>query len=400
MLWRGIYVYAAQAAKRVADQVATEEKVRRDVLTRLPNRLAFFEAVEAALERLANWNEKFAVLFLDLNDFKVVNDRFGHATGDKLLAQVGQRLQGCVNQADLVARLGGDEFAVVVVGARDSVAANNIATQIVGSVERPFILDGTEVLTGSCVGIALAPADGNSPEQLLKSADEALYEAKHSNRGVIQHYDRHRKAANRRRRIMERDLRYALQRNEFSLVFQPIFDVKNNQVAGCEALLRWNHPTFGLRLPDDFIEAAERIRLINEIGPWIFHEACSAAATWPKNIRLAVNVSATQLRHAVVLSSITSALTLSTLTSGRLEIEITETAVLDDQCLSNIKALRQLGISVALDDFGTGYSSLTYLQKLSPDRIKIDAPRSREQARGEGDREVTRLRYPGILALK
>ena len=147
--------------------------------------MAFFEAVEAALERLANWNEKFAVLFLDLNDFKVVNDRFGHATGDKLLAQVGQRLQGCVNQADLVARLGGDEFAVVVVGARDSVAANNIATQIVGSVERPFILDGTEVLTGSCVGIALAPADGNSPEQLLKSADEALYEAKHSNRGVI-----------------------------------------------------------------------------------------------------------------------------------------------------------------------------------------------------------------------
>ena len=308
VLWRGIYVYAARVAERVAEQMATEQRVRRDELTGLPNRVAFFEALEAAIKRQAIQDEQFAILFLDLNDFKAVNDRFGHVAGDKLLAQVGQRLQGCVKQTDLVARLSGDEFAVILAGPRDSVAAATVAGEIASAVERPFKIDGTEILTGTCVGIAIAPIDGSNPEQLLKSADEALYEAKHSSLGVIQLYDRRRKATSRQQRVLERDLRHALHNNEFTLAFQPIFDLNRSRVTACETLLRWNHPTLGPRPPNDFIEAAERTGLINEIGPWVFQQACVVAATWPKDIRLAINVSAIQLRQAGILSSIVDAL--------------------------------------------------------------------------------------------
>jgi diguanylate cyclase len=380
VLWRGIYVYASQTVKRVTEQVNAERRVRRDELTNLPNRLAFFEELETAFSRLARQSEKFAVLYLDLNDFKVVNDRFGHDVGDKLLAEVGHRLKGCVREMDLVARLGGDEFAIVVADAQDSAIATAVAARIISSLDRSFVIDGREVYTGTCVGIALAPEDGDRPEVLLKSADEALYDAKHRPGGVIQLFDAGPRDAARQRRILERDLRNAFHRGEFFLVFQPILNLRTNAITGCEALLRWKHPKLGARLPNEFMKALEETSLITKIGQWILLEACKAAVTWPAHIRLAVNISAIQLKDAKLLAMIVKALDVSTLPAKRLEIEVTETAVLDDgdQVLANLKGLRELGVRIALDDFGTGYSSLNCVRKLSPDSIKIDGSFVRE----------------------
>jgi diguanylate cyclase len=373
-LWRAVCVYASQIAKRVAEQVQVERRVRRDELTSLPNRLAFFEGLKSAFARFDRVHERFAVLYLDLNDFKGVNDRFGHAIGDKLLVQVGQRLTDSVREVDLVARLSGDEFAVIVADAKDADVAKRVANRIFGNLDNAFVMDGIEISTGACVGIALAPSDGASPELLLKSADQALYVAKHGYGGAIQLYDAGYQDVTRQRRNIERDLRHALRRNEFFLVFQPIFALNDNRIAGCEALLRWRHPTLGVRSPSEFVHIMEETGLINEIGQWIFLDACKAAATWPKQIRLAVNVSAIQMRQTNILPSVVNALAASALQPDRLEVEITETAVLDEseQILSNLAALRELGVRIALDDFGTGYSSLTYLRRLSPDSIKID----------------------------
>ena len=373
-LWRAVCVYASQIAKRIAEQVQVERRVRCDELTSLPNRLAFFEGLKSAFAQLDRLHERFAVLYLDLNDFKAVNDRFGHAVGDKLLIEVGRRLTDGVREVDFVARLSGDEFAVIAADVKDADLAKVVANRIVGSLDNGFVVDGIEISTAACVGIAFAPTDGASPELLLKSADQALYAAKHGHGGAIQLYDAEYNDAARQRRIVERDLRHALRRDEFFLVFQPIFALNNNHIVGCEALLRWRHPALGVRSPSDFVHIMEETGLINEVGQWVFLEACKAAATWPKHIRLAVNVSAIQLLQANILPSVVNALAASALQPYRLEIEITETAVLDEseQITSNLTALRELGVHIALDDFGTGYSSLTYLRRLSPDSIKID----------------------------
>ena len=392
VLWRGIYVYASQIVRRVAEQVKAEREVRRDELTSLPNRLAFFEELESAFLRLTRSHEQFAVLYLDLNDFKIVNDRCGHAAGDKLLVEVGGRLRESVRQVDLVARLGGDEFAIVVVDVADAAIVTALAARIVSSLDRPFLIDGRQIYTGACVGIALAPADGDNPEFLLKNADEALYDAKHRPGGVIQLFDNSYKDAARQRRKLERDLRYALQRGEFFLVFQPIFNLQTKKIAGCEALLRWKHPDLGVRLPNEFMKAMEETGLITDVGEWVLVQACKAAVAWPATMRVAVNVSAVQLQTSKLLSSVVNALNVSTLPARRLEIEITETAVIDDsnQVLSNLKALRELGVRIALDDFGTGYSSLTCMQKLSPDSIKVDGSFVRELVGSAGSRSIVK----------
>jgi diguanylate cyclase len=392
VLWRGIYVYASQIVKRVAEQVKAEREVRKDELTSLPNRLAFFEELESAFLRHTRFRQQFAVLYLDLNDFKIVNDRRGHATGDKLLVEVGQRLRQSVRQVDLVARLGGDEFAVVVANAQDASIPTALAARIVSHLDRPFVIDGREVYIGTCVGIALAPTDGDSPELLLKSADEALYDAKHRPGGVIQLFDAGYRDAARQRRKLERDLRSALSRGEFFLVFQPIFNLETKRVSGCEALLRWRHPHLGVRLPNEFMKSMEETTLITKVGQWVLSEACKTAVSWPGDMRVAVNVSAVQLQNATLLSSIINALNVSTLSPGRLEIEITETAVINDsdQVHSNLKALRALGVRIALDDFGTGYSSLTCVQKLLPDSIKIDGSFVRELVTNAGSRSIVK----------
>lgn len=392
VLWRGIYVYASQMAKRIADQVHVERKVRRDELTSLPNRLAFFERLETAFARFARCGEQFAVLYLDLNDFKIVNDRSGHAAGDKILVEVGRRLNACVREVDLVARLGGDEFAIVIADIKDAAIPTALAARIVGSLDRAFMIDGSEVYTGACVGIALAPGDGNNPELLLKNADEALYNAKHRPGGVIQLFDAGYRDAARQRRVLERDLRQAFRRGEFFLVFQPIFNLQSKKIVGCEALLRWRHPVLGVRLPIEFMKTIEEMTLIGKVGEWILVEACQTAAAWPDDMRVAVNISAVQLRDSRILASVVKALEISTLPARRLEIEITETAVLDDsdEVLANLRALRELGVRIALDDFGTGYSSLTCLRKLSPDSIKIDGSFVRELAIDADCRSIVR----------
>jgi diguanylate cyclase len=390
VLWRGIYVYASQIVQRVGEQVKAEREIRKDELTSLPNRLAFFECLESAFLRLASSNEQFAVLYLDLNDFKIVNDRCGHAVGDRLLVEVGSRLRDSVRQTDLVARLGGDEFAIIVANARDVAFVTALAARIVSSLDRPFVIDGRQIYTGACVGIALAPGDGDSPELLLKNADEALYDAKHRPGGVIQLFDSTYKDAARQRRKLERDLRYALQRGEFFLVFQPVFNLQTKKIAGCEALLRWRHPDLGVRLPNEFMKAMEETGLITDVGEWVLAQACKAAIAWPGTMRVAVNVSAVQLQTSKLLSSVVNALNVSTLPARRLEIEITETAVIDDsnQVISNLKAIRELGVRIALDDFGTGYSSLTCMQKLSPDSIKVDGSFVRELIGSAGSRSI------------
>jgi diguanylate cyclase len=392
VLWRGIYVYASQVAKRVAAQIGAERNVRRDELTGLPNRLAFFEALQTAFSRFAHTGEHFAVLYLDLNDFKVVNDRFGHMAGDKLLVEVGRRLKDSVREVDLVARLGGDEFAIAVGDTQDAAIPTTLAARIVSSLDRPFSIDDRELYVGTCVGIALAPTDGDTPEHLLKNADEALYDAKHRPGVVIQLFNAGPRDAARQRRKLERDLSLALHRDEFFLVFQPIFNLKTKSVEGCEALLRWRHPTFGVQLPKEFMRAMEETTLITKVGQWVLVEACKAAVTWPRHIRVAVNVSAVQLQNPQLLSAVVSALNLSMLPAQRLEIEITETAVIDDseQVLANLNALRELGVRIALDDFGTGYSSLTCVRKLAPDSIKIDGTFVRELAADDRSRSIVR----------
>jgi diguanylate cyclase len=392
VLWRGIYVYASQIVQRVGEQVKAEKEVRRDELTSLPNRLAFFEELESAFLRHTRSHEQFAVLYLDLNDFKIVNDRCGHAAGDKLLVEVGSRLRESARQVDLVARLGGDEFAIIIANVQDTAIVTALAARIVSSLDRPFLIDGRQIYTGACVGIALAPADGDNPEFLLKNADEALYDAKHRPGGVIQLFDNSYKDAARQRRKLERDLRYALQRGEFFLVFQPIFNLQTKKIAGCEALLRWKHPNLGVRLPNEFMKAMEETGLITDVGEWVLVQACKAAVAWPATMRVAVNVSAVQLQTSKLLSSVVNALNVSTLPARRLEIEITETAVIDDsnQVLSNLKALRELGVRIALDDFGTGYSSLTCMQKLSPDSIKVDGSFVRELVGSAGSRSIVK----------
>ena len=392
VLWRGIYVYASQITKRVAAQVNAERNVRRDDLTGLPNRLAFFEALEGAFSRLASLREPFAVLYLDLNDFKIVNDRFGHITGDKLLVEVGRRLRESAREVDLVARLGGDEFAIAVANAQDAAIPTALAARIVSSLDRPFVIDDRDVCIGTCVGIAFAPTDGDIPELLLKHADEALYDAKHRPGGIIQLFDAGPRDAARERRKLERDLSLALHRDEFFLVFQPIFNLQTKTIEGCEALLRWKHPTLGVQLPKDFMRTMEETSLITTVGQWVLVEACKAAVTWPGHIRVAVNVSTVQLQNAQLLSAIVRALNMSMLPARRLEIEITETAVIDDseQVLANLTALRELGVRIALDDFGTGYSSLTCVRKLAPDSIKIDGTFVRELTANASSRSIVR----------
>jgi diguanylate cyclase (GGDEF)-like protein len=329
-------------------------------LTSLPNRLAFFEGLESAFSRLNRLGEQFAILYLDLNDFKIVNDRYGHTFGDKLLVEVSRRLKGCLREMDLVARLGGDEFAIVVANAQGLGIPTAVAAQVVSNLDRSFVIDGLEVYTGGCIGIAFAPDDGDNPEVLLKNADEALYDAKHRPGGVVQLFDDGPREAARKRRALERDLRHAFHRGEFFLVFQPILNLQSNRIAGCEALLRWRHPKCGTRLPNEFMKALEATPLISKIGQWVLLEACRAAVTWPGPIRVAVNLSAVQLRNSTLLAAVVAALNASNLPAERLELEITETVVVDEseQVFSNLRALRmrELELRLTILEQGTPHS--------------------------------------------
>ncbi|QQV76220.1 EAL domain-containing protein [Sphingomonas aliaeris] len=344
-----------------------------DSLTGLPNRTYFRQQMEAALIRAPKMGEKAAVLCLDLDGFKGVNDTLGHPVGDALLRQVGMMLDDLVKDGT-VSRLGGDEFAIILSGRLDNDRPRALSQQIIDKFRAPILVDGHQIATGVSIGIAIGPGDGEDADLLLKSADLALYRAKQDGRGVFRFFEPALDAAARKRRQLELDLREALLTGQFRLNYQPIFDLAKDRIGCFESLLRWEHPTRGNVSPSEFIPVAEETGLIVAIGEWVMHEACRQAADWPSHVRVAVNVSPLQFRNSGFSNIIFQALTRSGLPANRLEIEITESVFLEgeDGVLQVLHQLRGMGVRIALDDFGTGYSSLSYLRSFPFDKIKID----------------------------
>ena len=374
VLLRGVFVHGLRLTSRIIRQLEIETEIRKDALTTLPNRIAFHECLDEAFSRLAHRHEQFAVSYLDLDHFKAVNDKHGHAAGDELLIQVAARLSLYKREADLLARLSGDEFAFILTSIESPEHALALGENVMRAFDTPFYVDGAEIMSRVSVGIAVAPGHGSDKIALLKHADAALYTAKLGIGGSVQVFDSESAAKARERRALANDLRAALQRNELYLEFQPLLDMNRNRIVGGEALLRWMHPRRGVVAPSDFIQIAEENELIHPIGEWVLREACRTAATWPRDFKVAVNFSSVQFRRASILPMVMNVLTETGLSPFRLEIEITETVLIseDEFAFATLNALRSLGVRVALDDFGTGYSSLSYLCKLPLDRIKID----------------------------
>jgi diguanylate cyclase (GGDEF)-like protein len=344
-----------------------------DALTDLPNRTTLRTKIEEALSRVAR-GEDVAVMCLDLDRFKSVNDTLGHPVGDELLKTVAKRLRSCVREADTIARLGGDEFAIIQVAGEQPKDATALAQRICDVLKRPFDIDGHRVVVGTSVGIAMAPGDGEDPDLLIKNADMALYGAKSDGRGSFRFFEPEMDARVKQRRELELDLRKGLELGQFELHYQPLQSVKTRDISGFEALLRWRHPERGLVSPLDFIPLTEEIGLIIPLGEWVIRQACADASQWPDHVKVAVNVSPVQFKNGNLVSIIMSALAGSGIEPNRLEVEITESVLLLDSeaTLSTLHQLRSLGVRIAMDDFGTGYSSLSYLRSFPFDKIKID----------------------------
>jgi diguanylate cyclase (GGDEF)-like protein len=348
---------------------------RHDGLTGLANRAEFNARLEAASVRLKRNGGAFTVMMLDLDKFKAVNDTRGHLAGDLLLVEVGRRLQAEIRDVDVLARLGGDEFAIIQEGGADQhQSATALALRIIGAITRPFDLNGHEAGVGISIGMALAPEHGIESEELLRSADLALYDAKANGRNDFRIFQDDMLKLARTQKLAESELRHAIARGEFELHYQPVVAVDTRQLCGAEALVRWRHPTRGLIAPDQFIPLAESTGLIVPLGEWVLRQACSDAASWPAHVKVAVNISAVQFRRENLFETILRILIETGLSPQRLELEITETALLENQeaHLVTIRRLKDLGISMALDDFGAGYSAINYLTIFPFDKIKID----------------------------
>lgn len=346
---------------------------QHDALTELSNRVLFRDKMCDGLAEVAAHGGEMAVLCLDLDNFKTVNDRLGHAVGDKLLRWVAARLRECAGPNDTVARLGGDEFAVLQRGPQPQ-SAERLASRIVEIIGHPPPMENHVIHTGVSVGIAVAPDHGLDPDELMKCADLALYQAKARGRGVYQLFHPEMEAHARSRHMVEMELRRALEAGEFHLVFQPQIRLGTSELTGFEALLRWNSATRGAISPADFIPIAEETGLIVPLGEWVLRSACATAVKWPGHIKIAVNLSPVQFRARGLVAMVTSALAGAGLDPRRLELEVTETALLEDDeaTVAILHQLRKLGVRVSLDDFGVGYSSLGYLRKFPFDMIKID----------------------------
>ena len=348
---------------------------RHDGLTGLANRAEFNARLEEASSRLKRNGGAVTVMMLDLDKFKAVNDTRGHLAGDQLLVEVGRRLQSEIRETDMLARLGGDEFAIIQEGVPDQRAgATALALRIISAITRPFDLGGHEARVGISIGLALGPVHGTDSEQLLKCADLALYDAKANGRNDFRVFQDEMLKAADMQKLAESELRDAIAREEFELHYQPVISVESRTLCGAEALVRWRHPTRGLVAPDQFIPLAESTGLIVQLGEWVLRQACKDASAWPAHVKLAVNISAVQFRRGNLFDTILRILLETGLPPDRLELEITETALLDNQevHLATIRRLKSLGISMALDDFGTGYSAVNYLTIFPFDKIKID----------------------------
>jgi diguanylate cyclase (GGDEF)-like protein len=358
--------------RRLADEQIAH-LAHYDALTDLPNRVLFRDQLERELKKIGR-SGQLAVLYIDIDEFKSVNDSLGHPVGDELLKAVAQRLSGCVRNTDFVARLGGDEFAIVQTGVKNPADVMDLVIRIYQAIRVPVECLGHQLVTDASIGIALAPQDGTDLDQLLKNADLAMYGAKADGRRTYRFFERAMDARVRARRALELDMRQAIVEGQFEIAYQPIVDLRSGAVSGCEALLRWRHPERGMVSPADFIPVAEDIGLISELGEWVLASACIEAASWPDHIKLAVNVSPVQFRNHTLALHVASALASSGLAANRLELEITEAVLIrdDETALAILHQLRAVGVRIALDDFGTGYSSLSYLQRFPFDKIKID----------------------------
>lgn len=361
----------------ISDAIEAEARIaylaRHDSLTDLPNRVLFRDSIEHSLRQIPE-RGLVAVLYLDLDHFKSVNDTLGHPVGDALLRAVAERLRHCTRDSDVIARLGGDEFAIVQAELTRSNDAAALAQRVIDAVSANYDLDGHNVVIGTSVGIAMAPTDATNPDQLLKAADLALYRAKSEGRGTYRFFEPDMDVQMQDRRKFELSLRAALAKDEFELYYQPIADAKSGEIGCCEALLRWNHPNRGIVLPGDFIPLAEEIGLMGPIGEWVLRQACREATRWPDRVRVAVNLSPVQFKNRNLALTVISALGESGLSAHRLELEITEATLLHDNeaTLAILHQFRALGVRIAMDDFGTGYSSLSYLRSFPFDKIKID----------------------------
>lgn len=358
-----------------------EEHVSRlnhyDLLTNLPNRRFLQERLEVAMRNAARSHSLSTLLYCNLDDFGIINEKYGYQFGDQLLIAVSKRLQHRFESANLIARVGGDQFAVLYENLNAPYEAMTLAQIMLEFLAQPFLLAGKQVQLNGSIGIAIYPQDGRSPEQLIQNAEKAMLRAKNEGRNQYQYYDARSDTSMRERKALENELRTALPRNQLSVVYQPLIDLSSGRVVGAEALLRWQHPERGSIMPTKFIPIAESSQLIGPIGAWVLQTACEQTRHWQLQgyeLKIAVNLSAIQLKQQNLLSIISNVLHQTELEARFLELEITETAILQEieYSLSLLEKLRRLGVSLALDDFGTGYSSLSYLKRLPINKVKID----------------------------
>jgi diguanylate cyclase (GGDEF)-like protein len=365
-----------------------EHLAHYDPLTNLPNRTLFQRHAEELLKHTSSID--FAILYIDIDEFKRINDSLGHLIGDEFLRGVSARLVESIGPEDFVARLGGDEFAIVQHNAYSEDDVDALVARIFSALRMPFDCRGHSLAADASIGIALAPRHGADLHVLLKRADLAMYAAKAAGRRTYRFFEPSMETEANQRRAMEIDLRAAIAEGSFELHYQPLVDLGSNAVTGCEALLRWRHPRRGMVSPVEFIPVAEETGLIEEIGDWVLRTACAEAATWPDHVRIAVNVSPIQFRSETLALKVAAALAEAGLDPRRLELEITEAVLMadDDAALATLRQLRELGVRIALDDFGTGYSSLSYLQRFPFDKIKIDRSFVKELTSGSGSSSI------------
>jgi diguanylate cyclase (GGDEF)-like protein len=390
-VFRGYRGITRDITHRKTAQAQIAFLARHDLLTSLPNRMSFRERLAQALAERKPWMF-IAVLILDLDGFKTINDTMGNPVGDSLLRSVGERLSKCIRHSDTLARVGGDEFAIVQVDLEDPREALALAERIADTIRQSYEVDGHCIAPTISIGIALAPSNGTDPEQLLRNANIAQNQAKQDDPGTWRFFEPEMGLRIQARRILETELRSAVANCEFELFYQPFFNVVSQKTCAFEALVRWRHPSRGMILPAEFIPLAEETGLIVAMGEWILMEACREAATWPEHVSVSVNLSSVQFRNKTPVRAVRDALSASGLAASRLELEITETVLLENsECaLAALHELRGLGCRISMDDFGTGYSSLSYLRSFPFDKIKIDRSFIQDLNRKQGSVAIVR----------
>jgi len=401
LLGIGIATPVAFAWMRSQERRQAEEQVRylqsHDALTGLANRRAFADSLGEAMARMKRDNTHIAVVCLDIDKFKEINDATEHGGGDQVLREIGSRIKGTLRERDIIARLGADEFAIALVDITNLGDVMAFMNRLVAALRQPFHVNSKEILITTSVGIALAPADGDTAPAVLRHATIALSRAKGDGGQRMCFFEESMDKALQRRRTVEHELRLALGREEFEVVYQPQYDLRTEQQCGSEALIRWHHPVHGKIAPGHFISVAEETGLIVPIGEWVLRRACFDAVTWPEHLTVAVNLSPAQFRDSDIAETVADILHETGLPAARLELEITENLLINDneEVLSKLNRLRELGVKIAMDDFGTGYSSLSYLARFPFSKIKIDRQFIRNMTRDPAMRAIVKT----IIAL-